>query len=269
MSHLSSSPSPTANRGVCVVSVTYYTDQSDIRFPLAQQLCRLATQKCINLIIVDDSPAEIHAALQQEEGAHVKIFGQSKDHYHGKGGALRQAIHLARSLLEHEGDLNRCAICFTEPEKIDLINHIQNIVKPLLEESADIVVPSRNKVLFQDTYPIEQYHSESFANLHFDSLAKRHEGFNNVNIDWLFGPFSFKASLATSWLDYAGNSWDAQMIPYVRGILNDGWRVRTVEINFMHPIEMKHQEEGDCAWTTKRLHQLNVLFELLGEGELA
>ena len=269
MSHLASSPSPIANRGVCVVSVTYYIDQSDIRFSLAQQLCRLATQRRIRLIIVDDSPPEIHATLQQEEGLSVKIFRQSKDQYQGKGGALRQAIHLARSLLEHDGDLNRCAICFTEPEKVDFINHVEDIVEPLLKDAADVVVPSRNKALFQDTYPIEQYHSECFANLHFDALAKRHEGFHNVDLDWLFGPFSFKASLTKSWLDYTGNSWDAQMIPYVRGILNDGWRVQTVEINFMHPIEMKHEEEGDCAWTTKRLHQLNVLFELLGEGELA
>jgi hypothetical protein len=32
---------------------------------------------------------------------------------------------------------------------------------------------------------------------------------------------------------------------------------------------MKEQEEGDPKWTNKRLQQLNILFDLLGEQELS
>ncbi|KAL7486753.1 hypothetical protein ACHAW6_012346 [Cyclotella cf. meneghiniana] len=257
---------------ICVVSVTCYTDASDVRFTLAQQLCRLAHQKQINLIVVDDSPPHIREQLRQEQGAGcVQIVSQDKGLYHGKGGVLRQAIERAKTWFQD--DPKRCAICFTEPEKVDLLNHIPNIVQPILMEdpSADVVVPFRNRALFQETYPIEQYHSESFANLHFNSLAKHHAGFQHSDggLDWLFGPFAFNARLASHWLDYTGNSWDAQMIPYVRGVLRHGWRIKAVEVKFRHPPEMKEQEEGDPVWTSKRLHQLNVLFDLLGKAELA
>lgn len=47
---------------------------------------------------------------------------------------------------------------FTEPEKVDLMNHIAVITKPILDGKADVVVPKRNA-----TYPVEQYHFESLA----------------------------------------------------------------------------------------------------------
>ena len=205
----------------------------------------------------------------KEQTDDVHIFKQSKEQQ-GKGGALRQAIdHATKWFIENKADLKQCAICFTEPEKLNILHHMDDIVKPLLSGEADVVVPFRNKESFQRTYPIEQYHSESFANLHFDSLAKRHDGFKNVRIDWLFGPFAFNASLALYWMQYTGKSWDAQMIPYVRGIRDHGWKVQSVNVDFLHPSEMKEQEEGDPVWTTKRLHQLNLLFDLLGKVELA
>ena len=252
------------------------TDASDIRFTLVQQLCRLAQQKQINLIVVDDSPMHIQEQLRQEQGAGcVQIISQDNDRYQGKGGALRQAIDHARTWFQDDQklDLKECVICFTEPEKVDLLNHIPNIVQPLFmeDQSADVVVPFRSQGLFRDTYPIEQYHSESFANLHFNSLAKRHAGFQGSDggLDWLFGPFAFNAHLACHWIEYTGNTWDAQMIPYVRGVLRHGWRIKSVEVHFRHPPEMKVQEQGDPVWTSKRLHQLNVLFELLGKAELS
>jgi hypothetical protein len=252
---------------LCVISVTFYTDASDVRFLLAQQLCRLATAKQIHLIIVDGSPPEIQALLWQEQSEYVEMFRQDKEKFQGKGGSLRQAVKLAAAKLEAQG--LKAAIAFTEPEKVDFINHVYDIAQPLLEEKADVVVPMRNKNLFQQTYPIEQYHSESFANLHFDSLAQQYGGFKDVKVDWTFGPFAFNATLAKKWLDYTGNSWDAQMVPYVRGVRNDGWRVHSVEVNFELPSEMKMQEEGNPIWSSKRLHQLNVLFELLGSVELS
>jgi hypothetical protein len=191
---------------------------------------------------------------------------QDKENFQGKGGSLRQAVAVASDKLKPQG---LAAVCFTEPEKVDFINHVWDVARPLLEDKADVVVPMRNRSLFELTYPIEQYHSESFANLHFDSLARQYDGFKDVNIDWTFGPFAFNATLANKWLEYTGNSWDAQMIPYVRGIRNDGWRVQSVEVNFKHPSEMKEQEQGNPIWTSKRLHQLNVLFELLGSVELS
>ena len=265
----------------CVVTVTYYPDIHDVRFQLALELCGLATRHKITLIIVDDSPdTTVRDEMQRGSEGYVHIFQQDRDHYAGKGGALRQAIKMAKARLD--GDNNslpeagacfvKTAICFTEPEKVDLMNHIHEIVMPILAGTSDVTVPSRNDALFRETYPIEQYHSESFGNMHFDLLAKNIDGFRRdgaQKMDWLFGPFALNSQLADNWLSYGGNSWDAQIVPYVRGVRAHNWSIASVPVNFRHPKEMKEQEEGDPVWTTKRLKQLNILFDLLGAKELS
>mmetsp|Transcript_26000 Transcript_26000/g.55896 ORF Transcript_26000/g.55896 Transcript_26000/m.55896 type:complete len:278 (-) Transcript_26000:113-946(-) len=260
----------------CVVTVTYYPNTSDIRFYLALQLCKLAAHHKIHLIIVDGSPdhAAIRDQFQDGSDGHVHVFEQDVEHYSGKGGSLRQAIGKATEWFrENNVPVNDAAICFTEPEKVDLINHVRDIVEPILDGRAHVIVPTRNDDLFRETYPMEQYHSESFGNMHFNLLARQVEGFQNQQgaekLDWLFGPFAFNAKLASGWLNYKGISWDAQMVPYVRGVRNHDWRIMSVTVGFRHPKEMKEQEEGDPVWTTKRLTQLNLLFDLLGKKELS
>jgi len=256
-----------------VVTVTYYPNVSDIRFPLALELCKLAAAKGIQTVIIDDSPDHhtVRDELEKAGSGHVRVYQQEKAIYQGKGGALRQAIYNAREFID-TNHLDKTAICFTEPEKVDIMNHMHLIVKPILDGGTDVVVPKRCDELFKETYPTEQYHSENFANLHFNSLAQQFEGFQTENarkIDWLFGPFAFRTSLADAWLNYKGNSWDAQMIPYVRAVRHESRRITSVTINFRHPIQMKKQEEGDISFSKKRLHQLNILFDLLGERELS
>ncbi|KAL7533925.1 hypothetical protein ACHAXR_009697 [Thalassiosira sp. AJA248-18] len=263
-----------------VVTTTYYPDISDLRFQIAVDMCSLAKLYKIHLIIVDDSPEHetVREAFQQAGTAeYVKVHRQDKTQYSGKGGALKQAIQHAASFIQEsikqKGNvLHDSVICFTEPEKLDLMNHMHQIVKPILDGKSDVVVPTRSDELFKRTYPIEQYHSESFGNMHFDLLAKEFEGFQKDGarkLDWLFGPFAFKASLARGWLGYEGTSWDAQIIPYVRGVRQHNWRIMSVTVPFRHPQEMKEQEEGYPAWTKKRLKQLTLLFDLLGDKELS
>ena len=64
------------------------------------------------------------------------------------------------------------------------------------------------------------------------------------------------------------SSRDAQIIPYVRGVRDNNWRITSVIVDFRHPKVMKEQEEGSSAFTKKRLMQLNLLFDLLGDKEL-
>ena len=275
-----SEPDREIARRIFVVTTTYYPDVSDIRFNLALDLCRLVGLHKIRLVIVDDSPE--HETVRDQfhmvgTPEYVHTFRQDKTNYSGKGGALRQAIQQATNLIQaanvRKGNgLNDAVICFTEPEKVDLMNHMHRIAKPIIDRATDVVVPTRNDELFRQTYPIEQYHSESFGNLHFDLLAKQFAGFQKDGarkLDWLFGPFAFRASFAAGWLDYEGTSWDAQMIPYVRGVRQNNWRIMSVTVNFRHPRVMKDQEEGLPVWTKKRLNQLNLLFDLLGDNELS
>jgi len=264
-----------------VVTTTYYPDRTDIRFDLALELCRLAAHHKTHLFIVDGSPnhATVSDNFQKAGKGYVHAIEQKHKKYSGKGGALRQAIMEATLWIKHNNNANHggasgqwkdAAIVFTEPEKVDMMNHIHQIVAPLLEGKADVVVPTRQDELFHDTYPIEQYHSESFGNKHFDILSKQNEGFRSdtgegTALDWLFGPFAFRAELARKWMTYGGDSWDAQMIPYVRGVRKRNWRIASVVVDFKHEEVMKGQEEGGKAWTEKRLLQLNLLFDLLGK----
>ena len=275
-------------RRTCVITVTYYRDTSDIRFQLALKLCKLATQHKVHLFIVDGSPdhASIRDQFLIESKGYIHVLEQDRDKYPGKGGSLRQAIRMAIEWIDENiiadpdqssvNNIDHAAICFTEPEKVDLLNHVCEITKPIINGTTDVVIPTRNDELFRTTYPIEQYHSESFGNLHFNLLARHLKGFQKnaaegqdaVTLDLLFGPFAFNAKLANGWLNYTGTSWDAQMVPYVRGVRNDDWIITPVEVDFRHPKEMKEQEEGDATWTKKRLMQLNLLFDLLGSKEL-
>lgn len=263
------------NRRTCVVTVTYYPDTSDVRFQLALQLCKLAAHHNIHLFIVDGSPDHptIREQFKHESDGYAHVFEQERATYPGKGGSLRQSILKAAEWLAKNGvDVGDAAICFTEPEKIDLINHVNKIVEPILCGTTDVVVPTRDDGLFRESYPIEQYHSESFGNLHFNLLARQIEEFRasgTQDLDWLFGPFASNARHAGSWLNYTGTSWDAQMIPYVRGVRMQKWRISPVTVDFRHSREMKEQEEGDATWTAKRLNQLNLLFDLLGRQELS
>ena len=277
---------------VCVVTVTYYPNLSDIRFQLALDLCKVASQLKITLWIIDNSPnhATVRDKLIEAGSGHgccryIHVERQDTTHYSGKGGALRQAIKCASSWLDTQTintatlfsppTTTNTAIMYMEPEKVDLLNHIHSIVEPILSGYYDVVVPTRNEELFRTTYPKEQYHSEMFGNMHFNNLAKHVTGFQGgwgekpIELDWLFGPFAFHTRHTDSWLNYTGTSWDARMIPYVRGIKHQYWKIKSVTVDFVHPQVMKEQEEGDPTFTSKRLGQLNLLFDLLGTNELS
>ena len=80
----------TASRSDCVVvvvTVTYYPNIADIRFPLALELSELAAAREIQTVIVDDSPDHpaVRDALEQAGKGRVKVYQQNKDMYKGKG----------------------------------------------------------------------------------------------------------------------------------------------------------------------------------------
>lgn len=65
----------------------------------------------------------------------------------------------------------------------------------------DVCVPRREDSLFRRSYPVEQYHSEQFANLYLDALGA---AVGLPALDWTFGPVAFRASAATHWLQCDG-----------------------------------------------------------------
>lgn len=280
-----------------MVIPTFYTDTKDIRFQLAVQTLQACLRHKLEAIVVDASPSdEIRTALL--EGAWSTTFAGDDDEtnhdhqirihqqtYQGKkGAALREGIGLAVQQLA--GGAVKGIICFQEPEKVDMVREWRTLAKLLYNDDddqqvADICVPRRSQQSFQSSYPIEQYHSETFANMYLDALAKQ-VGFPSV--DWTIGPMAFCTNMAKHWTDvtvdsandgkdgspnrgagcYKGDLWDMQLVPLVRAQRWDGARVISHEFDFMLPQEMKAQEEGVPLWSEKRLFQLQHLFDKVG-----
>ena len=59
--------------------------------------------------------------------------------------------------------------------------------------------------------------------------------------------------------------WDAQILPMARAIYN-GAKFASVEVSFKASAGMKGEEEGNRAFTSKRLQQLNLVIEKVVAG---
>lgn len=245
---------------IVVVIPTFYANTHDLRYRLALETCAEIAQHGLMAIVVDASPTDHIKEEMKMKGTlagreHVRVLAQS---YKGrKGAALREGIAHAVQDLGEEGGI----IAFQEPEKVNMIKHWESIVRLL--DTADICVPKRSDSSFRATYPIEQFHSETFANLYLDSLGQQ-VGF--PSIDWTMGPIAFKSSLAQHWAAYEGDLWDMQLVPMVRAQRWYGATVVVHEFDFQHPPSMKDDESGDAKWSEKRLYQLNFLFEHVGNA---
>ena len=75
--------------------------------------------------------------------------------------------------INNNNNNNIIVIAFQEPEKVDMIRYWKTLGKKMVQENADLGVPIRTDDSFRSTYPIEQYHSEQFANHYLNALAKR------------------------------------------------------------------------------------------------
>jgi len=256
-----------------VFTCTYYASTEDLRLHQCIETLNDPTygSSTVATVVVDGSPREIHEYLKRacvntiickEEGRNGK----------GKGGALREAAAIAGSLPGVEDDT---WLCWQEAEKSDMMRCWQTEViheeNDALLSNYDTICPKRNDVCFKKSYPIEQYHSESYGNYYMNCVMKgalkavndaknekdpviRCEG-----IDWHFGPFAFRKKLLPLWLKYEGISYDAQLIPIV-AVIRKGYAVNSsLEVNFLLDEKMKNQEEDNLDFIEKRLYQLNDL----------
>jgi hypothetical protein len=239
-----------------VVAPTFYKDSSEIRYQLGLEACRQAAKHHFRLILVDASPHdEIRTGLEKAGKPVVKVEKQQSV---GKGAALREAIQIAHD--EASKSKTPTVIGFMELEKVDLFRHWHYIVYQMFTQNSDVAVPWRSDSSFHDTYPIEQYHAETFANLYLNSLGKE---IGLTPIDWTIGPVAFKSSFSIHWLEYGGDSYDVQLVPLINAY-SAGAQVSSVEVDYRHAVEMKEMESGSPTWSEKRLMQLNFLKDLVG-----
>lgn len=239
-----------------IFTCTYYNDVRDLRFH--QCISTIRHSQYIPIVIVDGSPPEVHEALRNTDAL---VFRESDRFGNGKGGALREAAQIAASL---PGVNSSTWLCWQEAEKSDMIRCWQDFLfSTSVKDSDEIITPNRDDSNFKKSYPIEQYHSESYGNYYLNCVMRRALDENTSsgigNIDWHFGPFAFRQKLVQLWTSYKGNSYDAQLVPIVHGI-RKGYRINTdITVPFVLDEKMKQQEEGNIEFIEKRLNQLNSL----------
>jgi hypothetical protein len=242
-----------------VVAPTFYTSLDDLRYKLGLESCRQAAKHGIRLILVDASPLEevrtgLENAGKDDKGrGFVKVILQiSKGK---KGSALREVIQEACT------EMQNGIIAFQELEKVDMFRHWHPLVRHMMATESDVTVLRRAAALFQSTYPIEQYHCETFANMYLDSLGA---SIGLASVDWTMGPVAFTTKYANYWLEYQGELWDVQLVPLIHAHLQ-GAKVSSFEVEYHHPETMKEQEQGVALWNEKRLFQLNFLKDTVGK----
>jgi len=239
-----------------IFTATFYKSPSDTRCQMCLRTIELLKGKGISIVIVDDSPDASIRDLMKSKGANAVQKQQTKGK---KGAALREAACLAATI---DGVSEDTWLCWQEPEKFDMANHWVYAISGEGSKRADVLNPTRNDDIFKKTYPIEQYHSENFANMYLNAVARdyctKHDITFPENLDWHFGPVAFRRRHLNLWAKYDGVTYEAQLNPVVFAA-RSGLVVHSTEVPFSGPLEMKAEEEGDVAFIEKRLAQINDL----------
>jgi hypothetical protein len=183
----------------------------------------------------------------------------------GMSASRRQVFNEASSLEGAE------VICWTEPEKVDIINHLQQAATPVLEGEADIVVPARTEAGF-DSLPPAQAKSEKKYNRLYNKVL-RSTGLlekSEPDLDSYFGPRIFKNDPQI--LNIFTRKYKLKEASRLEGIvktesysnttffplmiaLEKGLKVKSVPIEYRHPEEQTEQETGDVSFDDKRKNQ--------------
>lgn len=161
-------------------------DTDGVRGDLALELFKKATGVGVRVVVCDGgSSADFQSALEGFKDHGLMVVGS--DVLPGRGPQRRSVFEAAAKLTGGR------VIVYTQAEKSPLLNNFPEICKPILEDGADIVIPSRNSELFEQTYPRYMKDSEIKVKNTYNRLMKRYGLLEETeNFDWFFGPVAFK-----------------------------------------------------------------------------
>lgn len=227
---------PTIEKKLLVALTTFYPSlsQSDnCRSELAEKTIQALIDNKYKVVVLDGgSHKNFLQKIQQYE---INLFKQKKK---GLGFAKREVIQAAYN---EGGEI----ILQMEPEKVDLVRHIKDLLQPFSEQSTDMVVPKRASL---DSYPVVQQHAELLTNIFCRELTGN-------SLDMSFGPTLFRRGIAKYYLEYNGiygDTWDALHIPILMA-LKDGKNIKSITIQYNHPQEQTKLEEHDITFYKKRI----------------
>lgn len=225
-----------------IATTTYYKldNESDlIRYKLSLQMFTKAKSKGYEVVVVDGGSSSEIITTYNQLGVHV--FSQ-KDK--GIGNSRREAIVEAQKLTTQY-------ICWTEPEKVSLIESLDTVVEYMHNNNVDIIIPKRSSL---SSYPLFQQKEEELLNMFWNNLTGK-------DFDICFGPRVFRKELSSYFLDYKGkygDKWDSIFIPVIN-VLFDNKKVESIPIDYIHPSEQTAIEQDNIEFDRKRIEQLASL----------
>lgn len=175
-------------------------------------------------------------------------------------------------------------IIATEPEKITLLDYVDKITKPILQNKAQIVIPQRDKKLFEKTYPKYMFESEIEGNQMYNEYLQVSRLLpKDQNYDLFFGARVFKndpkvlslfmkkfnlkigkAAIPNDFFDVEEYS-NASFFPIVLA-LKKKFKIEAVTIPFSYPkLQKQNEEVGERKlFIEKRKNQrLSLILELV------
>ncbi|MCL4352871.1 MAG: hypothetical protein M1484_00655 [Patescibacteria group bacterium] len=233
------------------------------------QAFELAQRAGYQMVVVDGGSSDAYLNEARERG--VLLLSQQEKSI---SSAKRQAFKAAQ---ESKG----CRfIILIQPEKDSIIKDVPQIIRPIYSDGADVVVASRDPILFRDTYPSFQYESENWANRQCNRIAHLMKILPlGANLDWFFGVKVFRNTPEIVALfvrkfqitdeSYAKKNnldperyFDVDFFPIVEA-LRIGKRVVDVQVPFEYPRPQKEMEETlqEKFVEKRRLQRRSILTE--------
>lgn len=171
-------------------------------------------------------------------------------------------------------------IIISEAEKVSIVTDcVPQIVEPLINGSADVVVPKREQSLFKSTYPAYMFESEMEGNKIYNEVLMANNLLNpNLeNLDMFFGPRAFRNNrkivsifmkryhiFSSEYFD--SEEWSNTLyFPIVLALIKK-FKVKTVTVPFSYPEKQKKNEEAsakDVFIEKRRAQKMGLLIELL------
>jgi hypothetical protein len=249
---------------VVIVTTTFYKSLDELRFRLACDMVTLATSRGYKVVVVDGSPANIQDSVRKVlTDCGAIIFPQL---HKSMGPSRRQAFFHAWELAMEE---SVPYILWMEPEKVDLVNFVEEVVYPMslhytVDDYADIVIPGRTE-RSKSTWPTFQMESERKA------AEIYNEVFGGDGFDTFFGPVAFKTEerVARHFILFNPGLYgtpeevpDTNIQLFIPPIAKSaGCKVTSIRVDMTYPPEQRVEEEGELndVMKEKRRHQFETL----------
>lgn len=273
-------------KSVALVSLTYYpkwyrgplrsikhTDK--VRGDLCLEFARIAVRSGYKVVLVDGMSTNTF----KKDVSEIEGVTLVKRRARKRSPNRRHGITVASKIPGIK------AIILTEAEKVSILGSINDLVSPILNNQADVVIPKREEQMFKSSYPDFQYISETEGN-HIHNEALRAYGFlssDDKDLDLFFGPRVFRNDksilnlfmkryyIGTKNISFPKEFFDAeeysnaQFFPVVLA-LKQKMRIVSVEIPFVYPVTQKKNEEkgeSELFIEKRKAQRLGLIVEML------